>query len=85
MAKKRASSLNPDQAFPRVAAWIQGCGWIEFGADSFSDSAIRILDIGGMVWESIEEYETLAEVLQAAEEALADLEEDGTIDRLLND
>ena len=85
MAKKQASSLNLDQAFPRVSTWILGSGWIEFGPDSFSHSAIRIVDLGGMVWESIEEYGSLDEVLQAAEHALADLEAEGTIDKLLDD
>ena len=84
MAKKQPSSLNLDQTFPRVSAWIDGAGWIELGADNYRNSTIRILDLGGQHWESTEEYKSLDEVLQAAEQALAELEEEGTIDKLLN-
>lgn len=33
---------------------------------------IRILDIGGMIWESNERYETIDQALAAAEQALAE-------------
>ena len=68
-----------DQRFPKLTAWIQGQGWIELGADEYSTSMIRILDMGGMVWENDEEYPKLDDLLQAAEQALADLEADGEL------
>ena len=37
-----------------------------------SRSIVRILDIGGLVWESERPYPTVAEALADAEEALAD-------------
>lgn len=44
-----------------------------------SDSSYRSLNIGGMVWESEQEYETLDALLHAAEDALVELEADGSM------
>lgn len=61
-----------DQQYPHLAAWILGGdAWIELGQDDFSRSLVRILDIGGMIWESDERYETVAQAPAAAELALA--------------
>ena len=62
-----------DQPYSHLASWIlNGDGWIELGQDDFSRSMIRILDIGGMIWESNERYETIDQALAAAEQALAE-------------
>ncbi len=60
-------------AYPNITQWIDVQGWIEIGQDEFSSSLVRCLDIGGMVWESSDEHETIDEALQALEEALGDL------------
>ena len=60
-------------AYPNIAHWIDVQGWIEVGQDEFSSSLVRCLDIGGMVWESSDEHETIDEALRALEEALGDL------------
>ncbi len=61
-----------DQQYPHLSAWILGGdGWIELGQDDFSRSQVRILDIGGMIWESDQRFETVAQALEAAERALA--------------
>ena len=44
----------------------------EMGQDDYSDSFIRALDEGGMIWESSADYETIDEALKALEKALAD-------------
>ena len=44
-------------------------GWIEIGRDDYSDSFIRVLDIGGMVWEGERSYSSLDAALADAEEA----------------
>ncbi len=63
-----------DQQYPTLAEWVlSGAGWIELGQDEYSDSLVRILDIGGLLWESERDYNTLAEALADAETALADL------------
>ncbi|MBI3942719.1 MAG: hypothetical protein HY326_06870 [Chloroflexi bacterium] len=66
-----------DQLYPHLAAWILGGGaWIELGQDDTSYSMVRILDIGGLIWESDERYETVAQALAAAELALAEWSEE---------
>ena len=61
-----------DQQHPHLSAWIlSGDGWIELGQDDSSRSTVRILDIGGMIWESDESYTTVTQALAAAEVALA--------------
>ena len=60
-----------DTEYPNLAAWILGGdAWIELGQDEMSDSTIRILDIGGTVWESDMAYDTVASALADAEVAL---------------
>jgi hypothetical protein len=42
-----------DQQYPRLASWIlNGDGWIGLGQDDFSRPLARILDVGGLIWES---------------------------------
>ena len=60
-----------DEQYPTLAAWIlSGAGWIELGQDEYSDSLVRILDISGLLWESEQDYATLADALADAQEAL---------------
>jgi len=48
------------------------------GRDDCNRAFIRVLDIGGMIWEGEEEYETVDEALAEAEPAItAWLEENG--------
>lgn len=59
-----------EEAYPNIAEWMDR-GWIEFGYDDFSSSFIRVLDIGGMIWEGKENYETVDEALAEADKAIA--------------
>lgn len=59
-----------EEQYPNIAAWVKD-GWIELGRDDFSRSLVRVLDIGGMVWEGEEEYETVDEALSEAEAAIS--------------
>lgn len=62
-----------DTEYPHLAAWILGGdAWIELGQDEMSDSIVRILDTGGLIWESDKDYDTVAEALADGEAALAD-------------
>ncbi len=66
-----------EEQYPNIAAWIKD-GWIELGRDDYSRSLVRVLDIGGMVWEGEKEYETVDDALAAAEAGIAAwLEENG--------
>lgn len=61
-----------DDLYPHLASWIlSGDGWIELGQDDFSRSTVRILDIGGLIWESDQNYETVVGALDDAERAMA--------------
>jgi hypothetical protein len=58
-----------DDQYPNIAWWVAD-GRIEIGRDDYSDSLIRVLDQGGLVWQSDEAYETIAEALHEAEAAI---------------
>lgn len=60
-----------ETVYPNLSRWIEAFGWIEIGRDDYSRSLIRILDIGGMIWESQERYDSLDEALRDAEAAIA--------------
>jgi hypothetical protein len=68
-----------EHAYPYIAAWVDSGGWIELGQNEYSRSFIRILDIGGMLWEGTTRYISLDALLHDAEEALRRLEENGDI------
>ena len=55
------------ETYPNIAYWTESCGWIEIGQDEYSQSFIRVLDEGGMCWESERGYKSF-------DDALADLE-----------
>lgn len=57
--------------YPNVAGWVQD-GWVEVGRDDFSRSFVRVLDIGGLIWEGRADYPTVHAALLAADAAIAD-------------
>jgi len=61
-----------EDSYPNITRWVRDFGWIEIGQNDFSQSMVRVLDIGGMVWESESLYATLDTSLQDAEEAVAE-------------
>ena len=50
---------NFSSTYPNIAAWTESYGWIEIGQDDFSQSFVRALNIGGMVWEGKSKYKTV--------------------------
>jgi hypothetical protein len=56
-----------EETYPNITAWVKEYGWIEIGEDDHSTSFVRVLDIGGLIWESSENYETMDEALQKLE------------------
>ncbi len=58
-------------AYPNLAAWVTRIGWIEIGQDDYSRSSVRVLNSGGMVWESKGKYAHVDAALQAADAAIA--------------
>ncbi|MEP7288556.1 MAG: hypothetical protein ABI947_22620 [Chloroflexota bacterium] len=63
-------------AYPHLAEWVTGAGWIEVGEDDYIKSLIRVLNEGGMIWESSGHYANLDEALKAADAAIAGWLED---------
>jgi hypothetical protein len=66
---------NPSRSFedlyPNIADWVNGYGWIEIGCDDCRTSFVRVLDIGGMIWESGEKGDkTTSQALAEAEKAI---------------
>jgi len=56
--------------YPNITKWTDSYGWIEIGENDYSKSFIRVLDIGGMLWESETSYKSLDEALNDLEWAL---------------
>lgn len=66
-----ANSFEED--YPNIARWVKDYdGLIEIGYDGFSDSFVRALDEGGLIWEGKESYENLDEAFQALEKGVAE-------------
>jgi hypothetical protein len=57
--------------YPHINRFIFERGWIEVGSDEYSRSLIRALDLGGMVWEGKQFYDTLDDALADLERGLA--------------
>ncbi len=80
MAKRKTQDPPPDpfaERYPNVAGWALD-GWIELGPTDWTRSFIRVMDIGGMVWEGADHYPSVHEALLAADEAIAEwLDENG--------
>jgi hypothetical protein len=62
-----------DELCPNIAWWTQDGGWIELGRDDCRRSLIRVLDIGGMLWEGKERYDAVATALGEAKRFIARL------------
>ena len=60
-------------AFPNIALWVNDCGMVEIGHDPNTDSFIRVIDEGGMVWSGARHYENLDDALQDLEGALGQI------------
>ena len=65
-----------DDLYPNIAWWADGGGWIELGRDDYSRSLIRVLDIGGLLWEGDEQYPTIATALDQTEAFIAQWREE---------
>jgi hypothetical protein len=61
-----------EQLYPHVAEWVKTHGWIEIGADEMSDSFVRALDSGGLVWEGKPSYDTLSDAMEDLETGLVE-------------
>lgn len=60
-----------DKKYPNITLWVKEYGWIELGQDVYSHSFVRALDEGGVIWEGRHSYQTMDEVFQELDKALA--------------
>lgn len=59
--------------YPTLTTFVQEeDGWIAIGRDEYSRSLIRVLNLGGMIWESKKRYTSLDDALAEADKAVAD-------------
>ena len=58
------------QLYPNLTRWVTTQGWIELGNDGISRSFIRVLDEGGVIWESGDLDLTIDDALAAADIAV---------------
>ena len=60
------------QKYPHITAWVQD-GCLEIGSlgKGYDTSFIRVLDEGGMIWESDRNFASLDEALAAADAGIA--------------
>jgi hypothetical protein len=56
--------------YPNIAFWVRG-GWIEIGQNDYSQSFVRALDEGRLVWEGEAEYSIFHEEFQALDAGIA--------------
>ncbi len=59
-----------EDAYPNITQWVESYGWLEIGQDENSASFIRVLDDGGLVWESSKKYPSLDAALRDLEAKL---------------
>ena len=61
-----------ESRYPHIAAWIDLDGYVEIGYDYNTDTCVRALDEGGMVWSGGQRDGTLEEWLQALNSGVKD-------------
>jgi hypothetical protein len=64
------------EIYPNITHWIDSLGWIEIGQDEYSKSLVRLLNEGGLVWESDHTHHAIDEALQALEAELVEILEE---------
>lgn len=64
-----------ESRYPHIAAWIGMEGYVEIGHEPNTDSYVRALDEGGMVWSGGHRDGSLEDWLQALDAGLADFME----------
>lgn len=74
MARNNRNQDSFELAYPYIVRWVMTHGWIEIGHDDsrYTQSFIRALDGGGMVWEGQGQYSTLSDAFKDLEAGLAE-------------
>jgi len=69
----RGSQGSFAEAYPNIARWVRGYGWIELGDDLPGQAFIQALDEGGSIWQGEASYPTIDAAFRALDMALAGL------------
>jgi hypothetical protein len=59
-----------EDAYPNITQWVESYGWLEIGQDDGSSAFIKVLDAGGLIWESSKKYSSLDAALRDLEARL---------------
>jgi hypothetical protein len=59
-----------EAAFPNITRWVKEFGTVEIGYDPNTDSFMRAMDKGGMVWKGESHYENLDDAIQDLEKGI---------------
>lgn len=57
--------------YPNVTTWVQSGGLIEMGINHNTNSSVRALDEGGIIWQGRTEYPTMDATFEALEAGIA--------------
>jgi len=68
---KKPSSF--EAAFPNITLWVKECGIAEIGYDPNTESFVRAIDEGGMVWSGESQHTTLDDAFQDLEAGLGQI------------
>ena len=49
MTEKDEAKTDIEAAFPNIAEWVEGCGWIEIGDQDWQGFVVRALNEGGLM------------------------------------
>jgi hypothetical protein len=60
-----------EKQYPNISAWVHN-GEIRIGYSDYDNVFLRVIDEGGVIWESSRSYDSLDEALAAMEVAIAD-------------
>jgi hypothetical protein len=75
--ERQSNQCSFESAYPNIAHWVLD-GWIEIGYEPYTDSFVRALDEGGMVWKGKSKYPMLEDALKDLGRGVAKwLEENG--------
>jgi hypothetical protein len=62
-----------EAAHPNITLWVTDCGTVEIGYDPNTDTFIRVIDEGGLVWSGKSRYENLDAAFQDLEAGLGQI------------
>jgi len=68
-----------DDQYPKISAWVQS-GVVEIGCNEYDDIFLRVIDEGGVIWESNKSYSNLDNAFAEMNNAIESWCEENGID-----